>query len=77
MKAIIYGRPGCGFCNRAKELCQKKGIPFEYFIVGEDIQKEKLEEMVGNSIRSVPQIFLVSDGMTEYVGGFGELEARI
>ncbi|MDX1599039.1 MAG: glutaredoxin domain-containing protein, partial [Marinobacter sp.] len=24
----IYGRSSCGFCVRAKRLCEAKGIPF-------------------------------------------------
>lgn len=77
MKALIYGRPGCTFCEKAKVLCKMKGIDFTYQVVGEDIQKEQLEEMVGNPISSVPQIFVNSDGFSEYVGGYTQLEARL
>lgn len=77
MKALIYGRPACGFCEKAKNLCTLKGIPFDYKIVGDDIQKEQLEEMVGTKVSSVPQIFLTAEGMSEYIGGYTQLEARL
>lgn len=77
MKALIYGRPGCTFCDKAKQLCQMQGIPFDYKIVGDDIQKEQLEEMVGTKVSSVPQIFLTYGGHSEYVGGYTQLDARL
>ncbi|MNP32105.1 Glutaredoxin-1 [compost metagenome] len=77
MKALIYGRPGCHYCEKAKSLCKLKGIPFDYKIVGDDIQKEQLEEMVGTKVSSVPQIFLTAEGLSEYVGGYTSLEARL
>ena len=77
MKALIYGRPGCTFCEKAKVLCKMKGIDFDYKLVGDDIQKEQLEEMVGTKISSVPQIFLTAEGMSEYIGGYTQLEARL
>lgn len=77
MKALIYGRPGCAFCDKAKTLCSIKGIDYDYKVVGTDIQKEQLEEMVGHSISSIPQIFLVSEGFSEYVGGFNDLKAKL
>lgn len=77
MKALIYGRPGCHFCEKAKDLCKLKGIEFDYKVVGDDIQKEQLEEMVGGRLSSVPQIFLTAEGMSEYIGGYTSLEARL
>lgn len=77
MKATIYGRPGCTFCIQAKALAANHGIEVDYKIVGEDILKEQLEEMIGHSIKSVPQIFINADGFNEYVGGYTELKARL
>lgn len=76
MKALIYGRPGCHFCEKAKDLCKLKGIEFDYKVVGDDIQKEQLEEMVGSRVSSVPQIFLTHGGHSEYIGGYSQLDAR-
>jgi len=77
MKVEIYGRPSCTFCDRAKELCERTGLAYDYKIVGESVSREQLEEMVGSPVRSVPQIFVTTDGFSEYVGGYAQLEARL
>lgn len=77
MRVTIYGKPGCSQCDQAKTLCSAKGIGYDYKVLGTDIQKEQLEEMVGHSIRSVPQIFITQDGFSEYVGGFKDLKERV
>lgn len=77
MKALIYGRPNCSYCEKAKALCKLKGIAYDYKIVGDDIQREQLEEMVGGTVSSVPQIFLISEGFSEYVGGYTALEGKL
>jgi len=77
MKALIYGRPNCSYCEKAKALCKLKGIDIDYKVVGKDIQREQLEEMVGGIVSSVPQIFLISEGFSEYVGGYNALEAKL
>lgn len=77
MKAIIYGKPGCNFCEQAKILCNEQSVDFDYKIVGVDITKEDLQEQVGRPIRTVPQIFLMDQGFAEYVGGFNELRDRL
>lgn len=77
MKVIIYGRPNCTFCVQAKQLAESNGMTVDYKTVGEDILKEDLERLVGKPIRSVPQIFVTSDGFSEYVGGFTEFKNRL
>lgn len=76
MKVIIYGTPQCGFCTKAKELCETYGAQYEYSTVGYDITHEELQEKVGRPIRTVPQIFVMSEGFAEYVGGYTELAKR-
>ena len=77
MKVTIYGKPGCSYCEQAKTLCENKGIQYEYLTVGTDIQLEQLFERCGGPVRSVPQIFINSDGFSEYVGGYNQLKAKI
>ncbi|MDO6513703.1 MULTISPECIES: GrxA family glutaredoxin [Neptuniibacter] len=73
MKRItIFGREGCGFCVRAKELCEIKGLDYRYIdIHKENISKEDLEKTVGKPVETVPQVFCGQ----EHIGGFTELEA--
>lgn len=77
MKVIIYGTPQCSFCTKAKELCETHNTQYEYNTVGYDITLEALQEKVGRPIRTVPQIFVMSEGFAEYVGGYVELSNRI
>lgn len=77
MEVVIYGKPGCGYCVKAKSLCEAKGITYQYKQVGSDISKELLEEMVGKPIKTVPQIFIHEDGFYTYVGGFTELKEKL
>lgn len=72
MKAIIWSKYHCSFCDQAKELLKHKGIEFEERKIGDGWTKEELLEAVPTA-RSVPQIFLGE----EYIGGFTELQKRL
>ncbi len=70
----IFGRPGCGYCVRAKQLLEMKGLPFKYVdIHAEGITPADLEKTIGKPVRTVPQIF----HGTDYIGGFTELEEHL
>lgn len=72
MRAIIWSKYNCPYCDQAKSLLQLKGIAYEERKIGDGYTKEDLLEAVP-SARSVPQIFLNE----EYVGGFTELEQKL
>lgn len=72
MRAIIWSKYNCPYCDQAKSLLQLKGIAYEERKIGDGYTKEDLLEAVP-SARSVPQIFLNE----EYVGGFMELKQRL
>lgn len=72
MKAIVWSKNQCPYCDQAKALLKLKGIEFEERNVQTDWTKEQLLEAVPNA-RTVPQIFL--DG--KLVGGFNELKAQL
>jgi glutaredoxin len=72
MKAIVWSKYHCPYCDQAKALLKAKGIQFEEKKIGDGYTKEELLEAVPNA-RTVPQIFL--DG--ELVGGFTELKAKL
>lgn len=65
---IIYGKPGCSFCLRAKKLCQSQSINFKYFVLGVDITVPELEKLTGCTLKTVPQIFVDN----KHVGGYTE-----
>ena len=67
----IYTGPVCIFCDWAKALLEKKGVPFKEIYIGGD--QKKMEEMIkkANGLRTVPQIFI--DG--QHIGGNDKLQA--
>ena len=78
MFAVIFGRPGCPYCVRAKELAEKLAaerddFEFRYIDIHEEgISKEDLEKTVGKPVETVPQIFLDQ----AHIGGYTEFEAH-
>jgi glutaredoxin 3 len=69
MKAVVWSKYHCPYCDKAKALLQMKGIQFEERKIGDGYTKEELLEAVPNA-RTVPQIIL--DG--KLIGGFTDLE---
>ena len=72
MKAVVWSKNQCPYCDQAKNLLKMKGIEIEERNISKDWTKEQLLEAVP-AARTVPQIFL--DG--ELVGGFTELKQRL
>jgi glutaredoxin len=71
MKAVVWSKNQCPFCDQAKNLLKLKGIEFEERNVSKDWTKEQLLEAVPTA-RTVPQIFLDD----KLIGGFTELRAH-
>lgn len=72
MKAIIWSKYNCQYCDSAKKLLESKGIQYEERKIGDGYTKEELLEAVPDA-RTVPQIFLND----EYVGGYTELVQKL
>lgn len=72
MKAIIWSKYNCSYCDQAKALLKQKSIVFEEKKIGDGYTREELLEAVPNA-RTVPQIFLDE----ELVGGLTELKKRL
>ena len=72
MKAVVWSKYNCPFCDQAKALLSQRGIEFEEKKIGDGYTREDLLEAVPTA-RTVPQIFLGE----EYVGGFTELKKRL
>ena len=68
MKAEIFGKTDCIHCEKAKLLCVKKSVAFEYQELGKDFEMEFILEKFPGA-RTFPQI--VIDG--KHVGGFDDL----
>jgi glutaredoxin 3 len=69
MKAVVWSKYHCPFCDQAKALLTQKGIEIEERRIGDGFTKEDLLEAVPTA-RTVPQIFLDE----KLIGGFQELK---
>lgn len=81
MSFIVYSKPGCGFCDKAKELLSSKNLEYTELILDVGQVKEnsksyvtvdQLLKKVPNA-KSVPQIFQGE----KYVGGYDALKALV
>ena len=69
MKAVVWSKYHCPFCDQAKALLKQREIPFEEKKIGDGYTKEDLLEAIPTA-RTVPQIFIDD----ELIGGFTELK---
>ena len=72
MKAIVWSKDQCPYCDQAKALLKSRNIEFEERNIMHGWTREQLLEAVPNA-RTVPQIFLDE----ELVGGFIELRTKL
>lgn len=70
-EVVIYTKPGCPYCIRAKALLDRKGATYEEIIASND--PEKKAEMVqrSNGKMTFPQVF-IND---QHIGGCDDLHA--
>ncbi|RUO79270.1 GrxA family glutaredoxin [Pseudidiomarina taiwanensis] len=77
MFTVIFGRPACPYCVRAKQIAEKLAeqrddFEFRYIDMYEEgISKADLEKTVGKPVHTVPQIFIDE----QHIGGCTEFEA--
>jgi len=72
MKAVIWSKYQCPYCDQAKALLTQKGYTIEERKIGDGYTKEDLLEAVP-SARTVPQIFINE----QLIGGFNELKKKL
>ncbi len=73
-RVTIFGREGCGYCRRAKELCEQKSLQFRYVDIHQQgISQADLEKTIGKPVATVPQIF---NGQ-QHVGGYTEFSQLV
>lgn len=79
MITVIFGRSGCPFCVRAKDLAEQIGSSrddFEYKYIDiheEGITKADMEKTIGKPVETVPQIFVDQT----HIGGFTEFDQYV
>ena len=67
----VYSKNNCPFCDRAKALLESKEIPFK--VIKMEDEPDAREFLVGQGLRSVPQIF--KDGVL-LPGGYQGLAGK-
>ncbi|MCH7371766.1 MULTISPECIES: GrxA family glutaredoxin [Aeromonas] len=73
----IFGRPGCPYCVRAKQIAEqlteeRDDFEFRYVdINAEGLTKDDLAVKAGKPVTTVPQIFLDE----QHIGGCTDFEA--
>ena len=72
MKAIVWSKYHCPYCDQAKALLTQRGIEFEEKKIGDGYTREDLLQAVPTA-RTVPQIFLDE----VLIGGFTELQRHL
>ena len=72
MKATIWSKYHCPYCDQAKALLTQRGYIIEEKKIGDGFTREQLLEAVP-SARTVPQIFIDE----RLIGGFTELTQHL
>tara|TARA_E500000318_G_C3461715_1_gene172917 strand:- start:199 stop:423 length:225 start_codon:yes stop_codon:yes gene_type:complete len=72
MKAVVWSKPACVYCEKSKALLKAKGIEYEEKNIAEGYKIQDLLELVPNA-RTMPQIWLDE----QHIGGFFELEKKL
>ena len=68
MKVVIYTKPDCSYCGRAKKLLAIQGISYQEIVIGTDITREEFLELIPTA-KTVPQIIIDN----ELIGGYNQL----
>ena len=67
MDIVIYSKPNCNWCVKAKELMNRLGLQYDEKILEQDYTREELRELVPENLPlTVPQIFVYN----KRVGGY-------
>ncbi len=75
-KIKMYGTTWCPDCARAKQILNKKGIPFDWIDIEKDDQARAYVEKVNKGNRSVPTL-IFPDGSVIVEPSNAELEAKV
>ena len=69
MTIIVYSKPACVYCDKAKALLTRLGYEYREKVVTKDISLPELFEELGKQVRTIPQIVIDN----KHIGGYNEL----
>lgn len=76
-ESIIYSKPSCPNCVKAKKLLDDRGVKYTAIELGTEIQPQELFDLFESKglpqPRTAPQIFLQG----QYIGGYDQLVTYI
>ncbi|WP_100640109.1 GrxA family glutaredoxin [Marinobacter salexigens] len=73
-QVTIYGRESCGFCVRARSLCESRNMPYVWVdMIEQNMTKEDVADKIGRAVHTVPQILVG----TRYIGGYDDFSAYV
>ena len=72
MKAIVWSKPACAWCDRAKTLLKMSGIEYEEKNIADGHKIQDLLALVPNA-KTMPQIWLDD----KHIGGYKELQEKL
>jgi glutaredoxin 3 len=67
----MYSTAFCGYCQRARNLLERKGVAVQEIKVDEDFRERETMMKRSGGRRTVPQIFIGE----RHVGGYDDLAA--
>ena len=70
MSIIVYSKPSCVYCDKAKSLLKRLGYEYEEKVVTKDLSLQELFEALGKPVRTIPQIVIDE----KHIGGYNELK---
>ena len=70
-EVVMYSTAFCGYCQRARNLLERKGVNVREIKVDEDAGQRAIMLKRSGGLRTVPQIFIGE----RHVGGYDELAA--
>ncbi|MCA0303472.1 MAG: glutaredoxin 3 [Proteobacteria bacterium] len=68
---VMYSTAFCGYCQRARNLFERKGVEVREIKIDEDPKEREIMLQRSGGRRTVPQIFIGE----RHVGGFDDLAA--
>jgi glutaredoxin 3 len=68
---VMYSTDWCGYCQRARNLLERKGAAFREIKIDEDTKQREVMLQRSGGRRTVPQIFIGE----QHVGGYDDLAA--
>src|SRR5215475_5558885 len=68
---VMYSTAWCGYCQRARNLLERKGVAVREIKIDEDVSERETMMKRSGGRRTVPQIFIGE----RHVGGYDELAA--